>query len=90
MIETSTAKPHFPRGVRLRWDNVRNRHVLLYPEGALALNETAVAVLELCDGTRTIDEISAELKARYETDVSADVLNLLRSIAERGFLVDVE
>ena len=90
MIETSTAKPRFSPGVRLRWDKVRDRHVLLYPEGALALNETAVAVLELCDGRRTIDEISAELNARYEADVSADVVNLLQSIAERGFLVDVE
>lgn len=90
MIETASAKPRFPRGVRLRRDAVRDRHVLLYPEGALALNETAVAVLELCDGMRTIDEISAELSGRYETDVSADVLNLLRSIADRGFLVDVE
>ena len=90
MIETSAAKPRFPRGVRLRFDKVRERHVLLYPEGALTLNETAVAVLELCDGVRTIDEISAELGSRYETDVSADVLGLLRSIADRGFLVDVE
>jgi pyrroloquinoline quinone biosynthesis protein D len=90
VIETSAAKPRFRRGVRLRFDSVRERHMLLYPEGALALNETAVAVLELCDGARTIDEISAELSGRYETDVSADVLSLLRSIAERGFLVDVE
>jgi pyrroloquinoline quinone biosynthesis protein D len=90
MIETSAAKPRFPRGVRLRFDSVRERHVLLYPEGALTLNETAVAVLELCDGVRTIDEISTELGSRYEADVSADVLSLLRSIADRGFLVDVE
>jgi pyrroloquinoline quinone biosynthesis protein D len=51
------------------------------------LNETATAVLELCDGKRTVDEIAEELGARYGTDVRDDVRKLLDAIAERG-LVD--
>ncbi|HWB22653.1 MAG TPA: pyrroloquinoline quinone biosynthesis peptide chaperone PqqD [Gaiellaceae bacterium] len=83
--------PKLPEGVRLRFDKVRDRHVLLYPEGAIALNPTAVSVLELCDGVRTIDEIAAELSAKYNgADVRSDVENLVDAIAARGLIVDAD
>jgi pyrroloquinoline quinone biosynthesis protein D len=85
--EPSLVTPRLAPGVRLQRDTVRERDVLLYPEGALVLNETATAVLELCDGKRTVDEIAEELGARYGTDVRDDVRKLLDAIAERG-LVD--
>jgi pyrroloquinoline quinone biosynthesis protein D len=88
---TAAARPRFAVGVRLRRDAVRDRHVLLYPEGALALNPTAAAVLELCDGERTLDEIVATLSARFGgADVRADVERLLTAIAERGLVVDAD
>jgi len=65
VTETILSRPQLAPGVRLRWDDVRERHVLLYPEGALALNATAANVLELCDGERTIDDIAHELSSRY-------------------------
>jgi pyrroloquinoline quinone biosynthesis protein D len=81
-------RPVLPNGSRLHWDKVRSRHVLLFPEGALALNPTAVAVLELCDG-RTIEEIAAELSARFNgADVLPDVENLLLGLANRGMVID--
>jgi pyrroloquinoline quinone biosynthesis protein D len=81
--------PVLPNGFRLHWDKVRERHVILYPEGALGLNPTAVAVLELCDGKRTIDQISAELSARFNgADVHNDVENLLLSLANIGMITD--
>jgi pyrroloquinoline quinone biosynthesis protein D len=83
--------PKLPEGVRLRFDKVRDRHVLLYPEGAIALNPTAVSVLELCDGKRTIDDIAAELSAKYSgADVRSDVENLVEAIAARGLIVDAD
>jgi coenzyme PQQ biosynthesis protein PqqD len=82
-------RPHFVRGVRLRWDPVRQQHMLLFPEGALVLNATAGAVLELCDGQRTIDAIAAELEKRYPgANIKPDVYHLLSRIAERGLLYD--
>jgi pyrroloquinoline quinone biosynthesis protein D len=81
--------PVLPNGFRLHWDKVRERHVILYPEGALGLNPTAVAVLELCDGKRTIEDISAELSARFGgADVHDDVENLLLSLANIGMVTD--
>ena len=80
--------PRFVRGVRLQWDDIRKRHMLLLPEGALVLNPTAAAVLELCDGKRTVDEIIAELEERYQgASVGNDVYKLLSRIAERGLFV---
>jgi len=81
--------PVLPNGFRLHWDKVRERHVILYPEGALALNPTAVQVLELCDGKRTIEEIASVLSERYGgADVLTDVENLLLSLANIGMVTD--
>lgn len=89
MTETTLQRPQLAAGVRLRWDGVRERHVLLFPEGALALNATAADVLALCDGRRTIDDIAHELSSRYDgADVRADVESLVAAIAGRGLVVD--
>jgi coenzyme PQQ biosynthesis protein PqqD len=89
MTATSFRAPRLASGVRLRWDKVRERKVLLFPEGAVTLNSTAADVLELCDGARTLDEIVAELASRYGgADVRADVENLLGALAARGLVVD--
>ena len=59
-------RPRLARHVRLRFDPARGRHVLLTPEAVTVLNGTGAAVLELCDGRRTVAEIVAELRGRYE------------------------
>jgi pyrroloquinoline quinone biosynthesis protein D len=84
-------RPQLATGVRLHWDKVRERHVLLYPEGALALNPTAAAVLELCDGNRTLDDVAGVLSEQYGgADVKADVEELVNAIAAKGLVVDAD
>jgi pyrroloquinoline quinone biosynthesis protein D len=84
-------RPKLATGVRLHHDRVREQDVLLFPEGALVLNETAVEVLELCDGERSLDDIAAVLGERYEgADVRDDVAELLAGIGERGLVVNAE
>ena len=58
-------KPRLKRGVRLTYDHTRDIQVLLYPEGAVLLNETGRAILELVDGQRTVSQIAAILQQRY-------------------------
>ena len=83
------AHPTLANGVRLHHDKVREQYVLLFPEGALVLNDTAVEVLELCDGERSLDDVAAVLSERYEgADVKDDVSELLDGIGERGLVVD--
>lgn len=81
--------PSFPRGVRLRFDRVRDRWVLLAPETVLTMDETAVEVLRLIDGVRSVDAIVALLAEEFEAPVAeirADVEALIRDLAEQGFL----
>lgn len=81
-------RPRLVDGARLQYDDVRGEHVLLIPEGAVRLNETAAQVLELCDG-RTLDEIAAVLSERYQgTDVTDDVRELVDTMGERGLVID--
>ena len=79
----SDTVPRLWRLARLEFDPVRQRHVLLYPEGAVLLNDTGAAILELCDGARTVDQIVSILSERYHADVSADVTEYLSQMASR-------
>jgi pyrroloquinoline quinone biosynthesis protein D len=84
-------RPKLATGVRLHHDRVREQHVLLFPEGALVLNETAVEVLGLCDGERGLDDIAGVLSERYDgADVREDVSELLDGIGERGLVIEAD
>lgn len=82
-------RPRLATGARLRYDEVREEHLLLVPEGAVRLNRTATEVLELCDGQRSLDEIVGALSARYDgADLRDDVRALVDAMAGRGLVVD--
>lgn len=74
------------RLARLDFDRVRQQPVLLYPEGVLLLNQTGAAILELCDGCRSIAEIARVLGDRYACDVNADVAEYLSRLADRDLI----
>ena len=78
--------PRIWRLARLDYDPARQRPVLLYPEGAVLLNDTGREILELVDGARTVAEIAALLGERYQTDVTADVTDYLSHLAERELI----
>src|SRR6476661_1112547 len=82
-VLTADSRPKLWRLARLEFDSVRQRPVLLYPEGAVLLNDTGAAILELCNGSRTLGEIVTILADRYHADVSADVTEYLQHMAER-------
>jgi len=82
-------RPRLVDGARLQYDDVRQEHLLLVPEGAMRLNETAAHVLELCDGERSLDDIAAALSQRYAgADVADDVRDLLGGMVQHGLVVD--
>jgi pyrroloquinoline quinone biosynthesis protein D len=78
--------PKLWRMTRLHFDPVRKRPVLLYPEGAVLLNDTGAAILELCNGNHTVGEIVTILTERYHADVSTDVTEYLSLMAERELI----
>jgi pyrroloquinoline quinone biosynthesis protein E len=79
-------RPAFRSGVRLTYDQARNQHALLYPEGVLLLNETAGAVLSRCDGTRTAAQIAADLSQDYAQVAPAEVLALLDGLVAKRLI----
>ncbi len=83
---TSNSVPRLGRMARLQFDPVRQRPVLLYPEGAVLLNDTGAAILELCDGSHTVDQIVSTLTERYHADVGSDVIAYLMLMSERELI----
>ena len=82
-------RPRLVTGARLRFDEVREEHLVLLPEGAVRLNRTAAEVLELCDGERSLDDIVGALAARYDgANLRDDVQGLVDAMTQRGLLVD--
>lgn len=79
----SAGAPRLRRGVRLSYDEVRQAHVLLFPEGVLVPNPTAAAVLQLCDGEASVHDIAERLGERYAEVPEADVQSVLDRLAER-------
>jgi pyrroloquinoline quinone biosynthesis protein D len=62
---------------------------LLAPERILSPDQTAVSVLQLCDGKRTVEEIAAVLANEYSAPVDViakDVQELLQDLADKGYL----
>jgi pyrroloquinoline quinone biosynthesis protein D len=82
----ATSVPALWRLARLDFDPVRQQRVLLYPEGVVLLNDTGGAILDLCDGRRSVAEIAAVLQERYRCDVTADVIEYLSGLVERELI----
>jgi len=82
-------RPRLATGARLQYDDVREEHQLLVPEGVVRLNATAAEVLELCDGNRSLDDIVIALAERYNgADLGDDVRGLVQAMADKGLVVD--
>ena len=60
-----SARPSLAPHVRMRYDAARGQHALLSPETVWVVNATGAAIVELCDGRRTVAEIQSELQSRY-------------------------
>ncbi|MGH8045762.1 MAG: pyrroloquinoline quinone biosynthesis peptide chaperone PqqD [Chthoniobacterales bacterium] len=84
------SKPRLAPHVRRQADRVTGGVMLLHPEGAVELSETADAIVEFCDGARTTEEIVSALAAEFEVApemLRADVESCIHSLIERGLLV---
>jgi pyrroloquinoline quinone biosynthesis protein D len=86
-----TARPRLATKVRLKWDEVRQKPLLLFPEGLLVLNPTAHEIVGLCDGERTVAEIVKTLGEKFKSDtIDRDVKDLLAKLIGKSFVVITE
>ena len=83
------AVPKLPRGVRLSYDEARQRWLLLAPERLYELNDVALAVLKLVDGRRSLAAIAGELARTYNADAAvilADARDLVQGLVHKRLI----
>jgi pyrroloquinoline quinone biosynthesis protein D len=88
---SEASRPVLPRHARLKFDDTRQRWVILAPERVLAPDEIAVEILQLCDGARDVAAIINALAAKYTADrgeIGRDVVAMLQDLADKGFLTE--
>ena len=75
------------RQIRVEWR--QDRPVLVQPGGGtVQLNDSAAAILELCDGTRTPDEVIAEFLAQPgRQELATDVREFIDAALSRGWII---
>ena len=75
-----TATPRLAAGVRLN-DKSQLPRTLLMPERALRLNGPSLEIVQLCDGSHTVQQIAEKLHALYSKAepqrISDDLLGYL-------------
>ena len=86
---STRTRPRLPRPVKLRFDKARERWVVLAPERVLMPDETALEILQRCDGETSVNAIVADLAEAYEAppeEIREDVSALLQDLADKGFI----
>jgi pyrroloquinoline quinone biosynthesis protein D len=86
MIGAGTV-PRLPRHIKLRFDESRQRWVLLAPERVLVPDEIAIEILQRCDGVATVGAIAETLAEKYQApreEVERDIIELLQDLADKG------
>lgn len=74
-------------GYRLQWEEAQEGYVLLYPEGMIKLNPAASEILKRCDGSRTIEDIIADLKQHFpDAELAPDVLAFIEVARDKRWI----
>ena len=87
------SRPVLARHAKLRFDETRQRWVILVPERVLAPDDIAVEILQLCDGVRSVAAIIDTLAEKYVADralIAGDVIAMLKDLADKGFLAEAQ
>jgi pyrroloquinoline quinone biosynthesis protein D len=83
------SKVRLAAGRQLQKDSAGDGHFLTGPAGVVQLNESAAAILALCDGTLTREQIIARVLPRSKEDSFAvDVREFLNAARRRGWIVE--
>jgi pyrroloquinoline quinone biosynthesis protein D len=88
---SESSRPVLPRHARLKFDETRQRWVILAPERVLAPDDIAVEVLQLCDGVRSVETMIDQLAEKYTAErgaIATDVIAMLQDLANKGFLTE--
>jgi pyrroloquinoline quinone biosynthesis protein D len=83
------SKVRLAPGRHVQMETPRELCVLVHPSGVVQLNASAAEILELCDGTRTRDEIIAHILPRHtDPALAGDVREFLDAARRRGWIIE--
>ncbi|HIF54844.1 MAG: pyrroloquinoline quinone biosynthesis peptide chaperone PqqD [Methylococcales bacterium] len=72
---------------RLQWEEAQQKDVILYPEGMVELNQSSAEILKLCDGSRKLEQIVADLEQKFSTrGLINDVTSFLEVALNNGWI----
>ncbi len=72
---------------RLQWEEAQQKHVILYPEGMVELNQSSAEILKLCDGNRNLSQIVSELEQKFATTgLTNDITAFLEVALQNGWI----
>lgn len=87
MTKKNDFKPIIQLGYKLQKNIDNDQYSLLYPEGLVELNETAVAILQLCDGQNTPEIITRLLEQRFpDSNIKDDINEFLEQAYKHGWI----
>jgi pyrroloquinoline quinone biosynthesis protein D len=87
ILIAEASKPYLPRHIKLRQDAARGGWTILAPERVFTPDEIAVAILQICDGVRTVEAIAQELSIAYNApveEIRSDIIVMLQDLADKG------
>ncbi len=88
-IMAESSVPAFPRGVRLKHDEVRSQWVILAPERMFVIDEIGLAIMQHIDGETAVDRIVDQLAEKFQApreQILGDVIQMLQDFADKGVL----
>jgi pyrroloquinoline quinone biosynthesis protein D len=72
---------------RLQWEEAQQKDVILYPEGMVELNQSSAEILKLCDGSRKLENIVADLEQKFSTSgLQNDIIAFLEVALQNGWI----
>jgi coenzyme PQQ biosynthesis protein PqqD len=88
MAITENSKPALAVGCK--WGGTEDAPLILFPEGAMQIHGTGLAILALCDGQRTFSDVVEELKRQYfgadPKRILDDATNFLEQLHEKRII----
>jgi pyrroloquinoline quinone biosynthesis protein D len=89
-IADNASRPKLPHYIRLQYNPLRDRMVVLAPERVFWPDGVSVDVLRLCDGERSVSEIAGTLAGEYNAPVEVieqDVLEFVQGWLDKRLLI---
>ena len=72
---------------RFQWEEAQDCYVILYPEGMVKLSGSAGEIMKRCDGSKSTDDIIAELETAFPgVDLEDDVHNFIENARDNGWI----